>query len=41
MTAGSFLLEHDRLESKRVYDFQNMTDDELRKYVYGDKGLDN
>ena len=29
-----------RVESKRVDAFENMTDDELRQYVYGNKELD-
>ena len=27
-----------RVESKRVDDFANMTDEELKAYVYGNKG---
>ena len=30
-----------RVESKRVDAFENMTDDELRQYVYGNKELEN
>ena len=29
-----------RVESKRVDAFENMTDEELRQYVYGNKELD-
>jgi hypothetical protein len=29
-----------RVENKRVDEFENMTDEELRQYVYGDKELD-
>jgi hypothetical protein len=29
-----------RVESKRVDEFENMSDEELRQYVYGDKELD-
>jgi hypothetical protein len=28
------------VESKRVDEFENMSDEELRQYVYGDKELD-
>ena len=29
-----------RVESKRVDEFANMSDEELRQYVYGNKELD-
>ena len=29
-----------RVESKRVDEFENMSDEELRQYVYGNKELD-
>jgi hypothetical protein len=29
-----------RVENKRVDEFENMTDEELRQYVYGNKELD-
>jgi len=29
-----------RLENKRVDEFENMTDEELRQYIYGNKELD-
>ena len=29
-----------RLESKRVSDFANMSDEELERYVNGDRGLE-
>jgi hypothetical protein len=32
------LVGEGRLESKRVDDFASMSDEELRAYVYGDKG---
>ena len=35
MTSGA-----PRVESKRVDAFENMTDEELRQYVYGNKELD-
>ena len=35
---GVFLVG--RLESKRVDEFANMSDEELRQYVYGTKELD-
>jgi hypothetical protein len=33
-------LKIQRVESKRVDEFENMSDEELRQYVYGDKELD-
>ena len=29
-----------RVESKRVDEFENMSDEELRQYIYGNKELD-
>jgi len=29
-----------RVESKRVDEFENMSDEELRQYIYGKKELD-
>jgi hypothetical protein len=33
-------VSHQRVESKRVDKFAQMTDEELRQYIYGDKELD-
>ena len=37
---GRVALDRSGVESKRVDAFENMTDEELRQYVYGKKELD-
>ena len=37
---GSAPVQERGVESKRVDDFANMSDEELRQYVYGTKELD-
>ena len=37
---GRVALVELRVESKRVDQFENMSDEELRQYVYGKKELD-
>jgi hypothetical protein len=36
----SFRRQQLKCESKRVDEFENMSDEELRQYIYGNKELD-
>ena len=37
---GAGATSQERVESKRVNEFENMSDEELRQYIYGFKELD-